>query len=62
MITLQGMAGPYKRAYIAAVWQAKFYLPRQAAAAAEHKLQYTSRNVVAHVLRLVYCGCGCRSR
>ena len=29
--------GPDKRAYIAALWQAKFYLPQQAAAAAAHE-------------------------
>ena len=53
-----------KMAPIAAQQQAKFYLPRQAAAASARVLrllQYTSRSthadyIPAHVLRLVYCG------
>ena len=63
--------GWYKRAYIAALRQAKFYLLRQAAAAAEDSTaralrlsQYTSRSTgdtffhsctAARVLPLVYC-------
>ena len=58
--------GWYKRAYIAALRQAKFYPGWQAAAAtagstssiaaaAVHKQQYTSW-IIPRVLRLVYCG------
>ena len=58
------LTGLYKRAYIAAQWQAKYNLPRQAAAAAAgstaaaavHEPQYTSDYIPASVLWLVYCG------
>ena len=64
----------YKTAPIAALQQAKFYLPRQSAAAAAGSTaaaavnvpQYTSDYIPARVLQLVYCGshiygCFCRS-
>ena len=57
--------GPDKRAYIAARRQAKFYLPRQAAAAAARVLRHRSaRGAEVHEIlfypsctrSLVYCG------
>ena len=61
------ITGCYRRAYIAALRQAKFYPPRQAAAAvagstssieaaAVHELQNTSW-IIPHVLRLVWQLC-----
>ena len=56
--------GPYKGAFIAALRQAKFYLPWQAAAAAAHLLQRRSTQDAVHELEcstrdtflsLLYC-------
>ena len=48
---LKDFLGPYKRTQTAAHWQAKFYLPWQAANAAVDELWQT-----VAPQRLVYCG------
>ena len=48
--------GRDKRANIAALRQAKIYPPRQAAAAAIHKMEHFTLWIAARGLQLVHCG------